>query len=189
MVFGDPGKVIAPVLRNDKGIHQYITMTFMGLLQIRKIADCACAGNAGNVFPPQRVSNADMHHGTCVTHVPWCMPGLLASGFFWSPWRGKRSRHSWRNPQFYVSGKRPIERQDISITMPLDCLFRSFRLTWKARWKTRIASPLGGESTGARWILQTHGLQLQCVSTSRCHLDSSIVRSYGWDWNKMARVL
>ena len=51
--------------------------------QIRKIAGCACAGNAGNVFPrrwPQRkplVSNPGMHHGTCVTHVPWCISGSL----------------------------------------------------------------------------------------------------------------
>ena len=59
---------------------------------------------------PPPVSDPDMHHGTCVTHVPWCMTGLLASGFFWSWWRGKRSRHSrrMRNPQFHVSGKRPI---------------------------------------------------------------------------------
>ena len=52
----------------------------------------------------------DMHHGTCVTHVPWCMPGSLTSGFLWSRWWGKRSRQSRRmhNPQFYVSGERPI---------------------------------------------------------------------------------
>ena len=54
--------------------------------QIRKIAGCACAGNAGNVFPRGRlqrkllVSNPDMHHGTCVTHVPWCMSGSLNRG-------------------------------------------------------------------------------------------------------------
>ena len=29
-----------------------------------------------------------MHHGTCATHVPWCMPGSLTSGFVWSRWRG-----------------------------------------------------------------------------------------------------
>ena len=39
--------------------------------QIRKIASCACAGNAGNVFPAadfqgnRLVSYPDMHHGTC----------------------------------------------------------------------------------------------------------------------------
>ena len=54
--------------------------------QIRKIAGCACAGNAGNVFPRGRfqrkplVSDPGMHHGTCVTHVPWCMSGSLTCG-------------------------------------------------------------------------------------------------------------
>ena len=57
--------------------------------------------------PPPRVSDPDMHHGTCVTHVTWCMPGSLTSGFLWSQWRGKRSRRM-RNPQFCVSGKRSI---------------------------------------------------------------------------------
>ena len=54
--------------------------------QILKIARCACAGNAKNVFPHgplQRkplVSDPGMHHGTCVTHVPWCMSGSLTHG-------------------------------------------------------------------------------------------------------------
>ena len=63
----------------------------------------------GTFPPPPRVSNPNMHHGTCVTYVPWCMPGSLTSGFNWSRWRGKHSRHSrrMRNPQFYVSDKRP----------------------------------------------------------------------------------
>ena len=45
--------------------------------------------------PPPGVSDPDMHHGTCV---------------LWSRRQGKRPRHSRRmhNPQFYVSGKRPI---------------------------------------------------------------------------------
>ena len=62
-------------------------------------------------FPRLRgLSDPDMHHGTCVTHVPWCMPGSLTNGFLWSRWRGNHSRQSrsMRNPQFYVSGKRPI---------------------------------------------------------------------------------
>ena len=54
--------------------------------QIRKIAGCACARNAGNVFPRRRfqskplVSDPGMHHGTCVTHVPWCMSESLTCG-------------------------------------------------------------------------------------------------------------
>ena len=67
-------------------------------------------GLPGTFSPPPRVNDPDMHHGTCVAHVPWCMPGSLTSGFLWSRRRGKRSRHSrrMRNPQFYVSGERPI---------------------------------------------------------------------------------
>ena len=51
--------------------------------QIRKIAGCACAGNAGNVSPHHRLqrkplaSDPGMHHGTCVPHVPWCMSGSI----------------------------------------------------------------------------------------------------------------
>ena len=69
-------------------------------------------GMPGTFSPPLQVSDSDMHHGTCVTHVPWCMPGSLTSGFLWNRWRGKYSQHSrrMRNPQFYVSGKRPMVR-------------------------------------------------------------------------------
>ena len=76
--------------------------------QKHKITGCPCAENVGNVSPSPRVSDPDMHYGTCVTRVPWCMPGSLTSSFLWSQWQGKRSRHSQRmhNPQFYVSGKR-----------------------------------------------------------------------------------
>ena len=54
--------------------------------QLRKIAGCACAGNAGNVFPATQlqrkplVSDPDMHHGTCVTHVPCCISGSPTRG-------------------------------------------------------------------------------------------------------------
>ena len=54
--------------------------------RIRKIAGRACAGNAGNAFSRRRlqrkplVSDPGMHHGTCVTHVPWCMSGSLTRG-------------------------------------------------------------------------------------------------------------
>ena len=78
--------------------------------KIRKIAGCVGAGMPGTFSPPPRLSDTDMHHDTCVTHVPWCMPGSLTSVFLWSQWRGKRSRHSRRmhKPQFCISGKRPM---------------------------------------------------------------------------------
>ena len=61
--------------------------------------------------PPLRVSDPSIHHGTCVTHVPWCMSGSLTSGSHWSRWWRKRSRHfrRMRNPQFYVPGKRSMK--------------------------------------------------------------------------------
>ena len=67
-------------------------------------------GMPGTFSPPPRVSDPDMHHGTWMTHVPWCMPGSLTSGFLGIRCRGKRSRHSrrMRNPQFCVSGKWPM---------------------------------------------------------------------------------
>ena len=57
-----------------------------------------------------RVSDPNMHQGTCVMHVPWCMLGLLTSGLLWSWWQGICSQHSRRmhNPQFCISSKRPI---------------------------------------------------------------------------------
>ena len=61
----------------------------MGLLPDTQNCVWACAGNAGNVFPPPLVSDPDMHQGTCVTHAPWCMSGSLTSGFLWSPGDGE----------------------------------------------------------------------------------------------------
>ena len=59
-------------------------------------------GMPGTFSPPPRVRDLGMHHGTCVTHVPWCMLGSLTSGFLWRQWWGKRSRQCRRmhNPQF-----------------------------------------------------------------------------------------
>ena len=58
----------------------------------------------------QLVSDPGMHHGMCVTHVSWCMSGSLTHG------GGENApRHSWRmrNPQFYVSVKRPTKRWNV----------------------------------------------------------------------------
>ena len=52
--------------------------------QIRKIAGAHAPGMPGTFSPPPQLSDPDMHHGTCVTHVLWCMPGSLTSGFLWS---------------------------------------------------------------------------------------------------------
>ena len=75
---------------NEYGLHGHNVPNYLhtswASYQIRDIAGCACAGNAGNVFPRRRlqrkplVSDPGMHRGTCVTHVPWCMSGSLAPG-------------------------------------------------------------------------------------------------------------
>ena len=46
------------------------------------------------------------------SHVSRCMLGSLTNGFLWSRWRGNPSRYTQRMriPQFYVSGKRPVDR-------------------------------------------------------------------------------
>ena len=82
-----------------------ITFVNIGLLRVAH-----APGMPGTFSPPTLVSHPDMHHGTCATHVPWCIPGSLTNGFLWSRWRGKRSRRyrRMRNTQFYVSGMRPI---------------------------------------------------------------------------------
>ena len=36
---------------------------------------------AGTFFPLPLVSDPGMHHDTCMTHVPWCMPGSLTGSF------------------------------------------------------------------------------------------------------------
>ena len=38
-------------------------------------------GMPGTYSPTRHVSDPDMHHGTCVTHVPRCIPGSLTSSF------------------------------------------------------------------------------------------------------------
>ena len=63
-------------------IYQFRFIYPWAACQIRKIPGCACAGNAGNVPPRHRFQRKPLvsDHGTCVTHVPWCMLGLLTFG-------------------------------------------------------------------------------------------------------------
>ena len=73
---------------------QAITLTNGPLVRYAKSPVAHAPGMPGTFSPPPRVNDLDMHQGTCVTHVPWWMPGSLTSGFLWNRWRGKRSRHS-----------------------------------------------------------------------------------------------
>ena len=79
-------------------------------------------GMPGTFSPPLRVRHSTMHHSTCVTHVPWWMPGSLTNGYLWSRWRGKCTRHSrrMRNPRFHISNKRPLVETHQQIQHSLD---------------------------------------------------------------------
>ena len=128
----------------------------------------------GSCSPPSRVSDPDMHHGTCVTHVPWCMSESLISGFLWSQSRGKSSRHSrrMRNPQFYASGKRPMAL-----------------LTWryKRQWNVALNIPVAApEGLGSNQKdKKEHDLQTVCVDSHQTlclkqrwyHLDPKMILS------------
>ena len=132
--------------------------------QIRKIAGCACAGNAGNVFPRRRfqrkplVSDPDMHHGTCVTHVPWCMsgsltcgngenvpgiPGACAPGILriWqeahakTPWNYSLTQNSTLNPDEIVTGL-PVT---ISIRLAVPCTKKSTIVCSRSSVTNRVA--------------------------------------------------
>ena len=97
-------------------------------------------GMLGTYSPPSRVSDPDMYHGTCATHVPWCTPGSLTSDVFWSQCRGKLSQHSrrMRNLKFYVSRKRPISwglvRRKIGIIGVWGVLSSTSELWQHTRW-------------------------------------------------------
>ena len=90
----------------------YVPEAFINgpLARYVKLRVAHAPGMPGTFSSPPWVSDPGMRHGTCVTHVPWCMPGSLTIDFFLIRWRGKRSRHSrrMRNAQIYVSGKRSM---------------------------------------------------------------------------------
>ena len=62
-------------------------------------------------FPRHQLQRKPLVSNPGVTHVPWCLSGSLTCGG-----QEKRSQHSrcMRNPQFYVSGKRPMGRQGLT---------------------------------------------------------------------------
>ena len=102
--------------RNRFSNTAHIYMRYVGpwaSCQIRQIAGAHAPGMPGTFSPPPRISNTDMHHGTCVTHVSWCMPGSLTPGFLWIRPGGKRSRHSrrMRNPQFSYLVRGPYKKR------------------------------------------------------------------------------
>ena len=125
----------------------------------------------GTFSPPPRVSDPDRHHGTCVTHVPGCMPGSTTSGFLWSRYAGKRSRRSrrMRNPQFCVSGKRPMMTRLWYLGLVMHIHVN----------RVNIGSGNGLVSVGHQVITSTNGDILSA---------GSLENQIKWDWNQNIKM-
>ena len=89
-------------VRIETGIHLMKQFAHGPLTRYWKLRMAHAPEFPGTFSPWPRVSDPDMHHGTCVTHVPWRMPGSSTGGFLWSRWRGKHPRRM-RNAQFCVA--------------------------------------------------------------------------------------
>ena len=107
----------------------------------------------------ERFPATDMHDGTCVTHVPWCMQESLTSGFLWSMWRGQCSRHSRRiqNRQFSVSVKSPMP-----VTMLVEQNSQTLR-KW-LRWFVI------GYNLGCKFINSTTSISYTAITWTTCYL-------------------
>ena len=57
------------------------------LVRYVKLRVAHAPGMPGTISPQPRVSDPDMHQGTCVMHVPWYMSGSLTSLLLRSRWR------------------------------------------------------------------------------------------------------
>ena len=105
----DPGP-----MRKDLVIPEYSgfrTMISMGLFPDTQNCGLRMRRECRERFPRHRlqrkslVSDPGMHQGTCVMHVPWCMPGSITRGGGENV-PGITDACATRN--VYVSGKRPM---------------------------------------------------------------------------------
>ena len=88
----------------------FLTDVSWASYQIGKSAACACPGNAGNVFPPPTSKETAGQRSRHASRLVRDARAVMHVGIANPRWRGKRSRHfrRMRNPQFYVTGKRPM---------------------------------------------------------------------------------
>ena len=127
---------------------------------------------------PPRVSDPGMYRGTCVTHVPWCVPGSLNSGFLCSRWREKGSRHfrRMRNPQFPVSGKRSMVRHPLALA----------KLALTHLILNKIWPPFRGRYFQCIFVNEKFVFWLKChwIFLPKCTADSSLalVQILAWWW-------
>ena len=140
--------------------------------QIGKLAGCACAGNAGNVFPPPTWKE------THQLAIPVCITARAsrtcrdACRDRYPTGRGKRSRHSRRicNPQFYVPGKRPMS---YILDCSISCLYYFIQLV--VPQEIRLWSQVNNVKTHIKDIYLR---DISCeITLSECHKTSLIIGS------------
>ena len=64
-----------PVCNNNMGISRHGPLTRYVKFRVAHAPGCRERFPRHRVQRKPLVSDHDMHHDTCVTHVPWCMPG------------------------------------------------------------------------------------------------------------------
>ena len=121
----------------------------------------------------QRKLLVSMPHGTCATPV---MHVGIANPW----WRGKRSRHSWRmrNPQFYVSGKRPIR---CHIVNPFEIFCRHGRTGKKTsdkRMHTTLLNTNTFKHISAHEILKVNAPNYCSIGVNKAFIASSHGRTF-----------
>ena len=88
--------------------------------------------------PSPLANNPDIHQGTWATHVPWCIPGSVTSGFLWNRWREKvpsipgacatlNFTYLIRVPWYGITA--------INLTTEfIRCLWNTFAIAWHGIW-------------------------------------------------------
>ena len=87
-----------------KGCSNPVWSSHGPLTRCTKLQVAHAPGMLGTFSPPWWVSNPNMHHGMCMTHMPWYMPGSLTSVFLWSRWQGIPGACASRNFLYLVWG-------------------------------------------------------------------------------------
>ena len=74
--------MVLPACRSSRWLISSEMFVYGPLTRYVKLWVAHAPGMPGTFSTTPRVSDPDMHHGTCVTHVPWCMLGSLTEVSF-----------------------------------------------------------------------------------------------------------
>ena len=152
------------------------------LTRYLKLRFAHAPGMPGTFSPAPWVSDPGMHHGMCVMHVPWCMPGSLTSDFLWRRRCEKRSQHSrrMRKPQFYVSGKRPMTLDAITepiVNPGLDNGLSHFRCQSITRTNSYLLSIAPYVCSNCQW-----NSRIKNMKKVVCHMSAILSRPQCAEW-------